>query len=150
MRTLYEKIIDLGGFLQPILLLAMRLFWGYSFFQAGLGKINNMAPVIDFFGSLGIPFPAIMAPVAAWVEAVGGICLLVGFASRFVSIPLIVTMVVALFTAHSEATFGAFENAQRFVNQTPFNYLLTSLVVLCFGPGKISIDALIGSAISKK
>lgn len=150
MRTFYNKIIRVGTFLQPFLLLAMRLFWGYSFFQAGLGKVTNLAPVIDYLGSLGVPFPAIMGPVVAWVELIGGICLLAGFASRLVAIPLAVTMTVALLTAHSEATFGVFKNAQRFINQMPFNYLLTSLIVLCFGPGKFSVDCLLKRVFSKK
>lgn len=150
MRSLYDKIVGLGECLQSYLLLALRLYWGYSFFQAGFGKIKNIAPVVDFFTSLHIPFPEYMAPVVAWVEAVGGICLLAGFASRFVAIPLAVTMIVALFTAHGDATFGALQNPQRFINQMPFNYLLTSLIVLCFGPGKFSVDYILERAFSKK
>lgn len=150
MRSLYDKIVCLGEFLQTYLLLALRIYWGYSFFQAGFGKIKNPAPVIDFFASLNIPFPEIMAPVVGWVEAVGGICLLAGFATRLVAIPLAITMITALLTAHSDATFAMVQNPQRFINQTPFTYLLTSLIVLCFGPGKISVDYLLERAFSKK
>lgn len=150
MRSLYLKIVAFGEFLQPYLLLAMRLYWGFAFFLAGFGKINNPEPAVDFFTSLNIPFPLYMVQVVAWVEAVGGICLLAGFASRLIAIPLAITMIVALLTAHSEATFALIENPQRFINQMPFNYLLTSLIVLCFGPGKFSLDCLLECAFSKK
>ncbi|ADI38459.1 putative oxidoreductase CatD [Waddlia chondrophila 2032/99] len=150
MRFFYDKIVCLGEFLQSYFLLALRLYWGYSFFQAGFEKIKNTAPVVDFFTSLGIPFSEYMALIVGWIEVVGGICLLVGFASRLVAIPLALTMIGALLTAHGDATFAVLENSQRFINQTPFTYLLTSLIVLCFGPGKFSVDYVLERAFSKK
>ncbi len=150
MRALYGKLISLGEFLQDYLLLTMRLFWGYHFFMAGWGKVYKIEPVIKFFGSMGIPYPEYMAPFVAWLELAGGICLMIGLASRFIAIPLAITMVVALFTAHSEATFGVFQNSQKFVNQTPFNYLLTCLVVLSFGPGTFSLDYILSRAFPGK
>lgn len=150
MRSTYSVFVRFGEFLQDFLLLAMRLFWGYGFMMAGWGKLNKIQPVIEYFDSLGIFYPEVMAQVVAWLEFVGGICLIFGFASRFVAIPLAITMIVALITAHREATFGAFQNAQRFINQTPFNYLFTCLVILCFGPGKYSLDYIFDRAFPGK
>jgi len=137
-------IVSFGNFLSHFLLLAMRLFWGYSFFQGGLGKLQNIKPVIKFLESLDIPWPEFSAYLIGGVECIGGLMLLVGLASRFVSIPLAVIMIVAIFTAHYEALEGILDNPQRFINQLPFNYLLTCLVVLSFGPGVFSLDYLIG------
>ncbi|NGX42390.1 MAG: putative oxidoreductase CatD [Chlamydiae bacterium] len=143
-RRFYCGIVDTGNFLQTFLLFAIRLYWGWSFYQAGWGKVNNIKPVIEYFGSLGIPYPEFLAPFVGWVECIGGLCLLFGFASRLVSIPLAINMIVALFTAHLTATLGMYNNPQRFINQLPFNYLLTSLIVFCFGPGLISVDYILG------
>lgn len=149
-RDFYEMLIDIGDFLKHFLLLAMRLFWGYSFFKTGMGKVHNIESVIDYFSSLGIPFPEYQAHLAAWTEATCGFCLLIGFASRLVSLPLIILTIVALLTAHKQATFALLQNPQEFISQLPFNYLLTSLVVFCFGPGAISADGLLGRLFFRK
>lgn len=142
-KHLYAMIIAFGTFLQPFILLAMRLYWGFLFFQTGLGKLSHIEDVGVFFASLNIPFPIVNAYLAAIVECVGGICLLIGFASRLAAIPLVGTMVVAYSTAHIESVRNIFENPEAFVTQAPFNFLLTALIILAFGPGAFSIDALI-------
>lgn len=133
----------IGDFLKDYLLLAMRLYWGWSFFMAGFGKFGNIQMVEEFFSSLQLPLPLFQAYLVASVELVGGLCLILGIASRVAAIPLAITMIVALLTAHLAETLTVFENPQRFINQLPFNYLLTCLIVLCFGPGKFSLDALL-------
>ena len=47
--------------LGDVLLLVLRLTWGWQFFQTGLGKLRNIGRVITFFTSLGIPAPAASA-----------------------------------------------------------------------------------------
>lgn len=162
-RNLHQKSVALGAFLQHFLLLAIRLYWGFSFFQAGWGKLNNIEPAISFFMKLGIPLPTFNAYFVGGVETIGGLCLLFGFASRLVSIPLTITMIVALLTAHMSATsevFVALVNIRgnlevfmakmgKFTDEAPFNFLMASLVVLCFGPGKISIDFLLEKIFSR-
>lgn len=139
----YQGLIDIGTFFQDWLLLAIRGYWGFSFFLSGLGKLLEIDPIISYFASLGIPFPEINAYVASWIEFLGGFCLLIGFAARLVSIPLALNMIVALLTAHLDAVKTIFSDPQNFIVQLPFNYLLAVLIVFAFGPGKISIDYLI-------
>lgn len=138
-----RSLVYFGEGLQHLILLAMRLYWGLSFFMTGIGKLSNITPVIDYFHSLGIPFPTLNAYAAASVETVCGLCLAIGLASRLVSIPLIIVMIVAYSTAHVDAVKTIFDDPQNFVSQQPFNYLLTGLIVLAFGPGIFSVDALI-------
>ena len=129
--------------LQSPLLLAMRAWWGWSFFQAGLGKLRNHADAAEFFGTLGIPLPGLNAWVAASVECFGGLFLLVGFASRLASIPLAITMIVAYLTADYEALKSIFSDTDKFTSATPFLFLLIALIVLAFGPGALSVDRLL-------
>lgn len=140
LKAAYGSLIKLGSYLQSPLLLILRLFWGYNFFISGLGKFQNIDKITQFFESLKIPFPEFNAYLSGGVECVGGLCLLLGFASRLVSIPLIITMGVAYMTAHFDAVKNIYEDPQNFINQAPFNYLLTSLIIFIFGPGRISID----------
>lgn len=142
-QSLYRMMIAFSLPLQAFVLLALRLYWGWLFFQSGFGKLANIEGVSAFFSTLNIPFPWLNAYLAASIECVGGLCLVVGLAARLVAIPLIVTMLVAYATAHSESVQHIFENPQAFVMQTPFNFLLTALIVLAFGPGIFSLDALI-------
>ncbi|MCB1119142.1 MAG: DoxX family protein [Chlamydiia bacterium] len=142
-KNFYQSLIGVGFRLQSLILLGIRVYWGYLFYQAGWGKLGNIGGVADFFGSFGIPFPEFNAYLVGYVEAIGGLCLLFGVASRLAAIPLIVTMVVALLTAHWEAVAGVFQDHKEFVNQAPFNFLMASLIVFAFGPGKFAIDTLL-------
>ncbi|MEI8124253.1 MAG: DoxX family protein [Parachlamydiaceae bacterium] len=134
----------IGVFLQPFFLLAVRLFWGWEFIKTGVGKFTDIHVIATYFDSIGLPFPLMNAYAAASIEVVGGACLLVGLASRLISLPLMGTMIVALLTAHHEATFAIFDDPVTFVNQLPFTFLMAALIVFVFGPGRFSVDHVIG------
>ncbi len=150
MKSCYEGLIAAGSNLQSLLLLGMRLFWGYGFFQSGWGKFQNIEKVVDFFRDLGIPFPEVNAYLAAGVECIGGLLLLIGLGSRLVAIPLAFTMVVALLTAHWNAVSHILQSPDEFVMLTPFNFLLTCLIIFAFGPGAFSVDALLEKIFRRK
>jgi len=135
----YRFLVRAASWLQPVLLLAIRLCWGWQFFLSGLGKYKTHDNVVEFFGSLGIPFPEFNAWLVATTECVGGILLLMGLASRLVSIPLMTTMIVAYATADRES-LGSLDD---FLGATPFLFLLATLLIFAFGPGVLSIDYLI-------
>lgn len=130
------------NFFQSIFILILRLYWGWQFFQAGLGKLSHIQKPIQFFTDLGIPLPTFNAYLVGSIEMIGGLLLLVGFFARLVSIPLIVVLLTALFTAHAEATFNLFRDPDTFFEQAPFLFLYASWVVLLFGPGQFSLDHL--------
>ena len=54
-----------------------------------------------------------------------------------------VTMAVAYLTADLEAVTSIFSDPDKFVKADPFPYFIGALIVLVFGPGRFSIDALI-------
>lgn len=140
MKQFYQSIVTTGNFLQDFFLLTIRLVWGCFFFLAGWEKLSDINPIINFFTQLGIPFPMFNAYLVGVVESAGGLLLIVGLGSRFIAIPLIIAMIVALATAHKEALFGALQDPQKLIIQSPFNYLMTAIIIFCFGPGKISLD----------
>ncbi|MFT7126632.1 MAG: putative oxidoreductase [Pseudoalteromonas tetraodonis] len=106
------KAID---FLAP---LAIRLYLVPIFWMAGSSKIDwsTMMPkdsVVQWFGgSLGLPFPEIMAILATYTELLGAVFLLFGFAVRWISVPLLVTMAVAAFTVHLDNGWSAIADPQ--------------------------------------
>jgi uncharacterized membrane protein YphA (DoxX/SURF4 family) len=84
--------------------LALRLYLVPIFWVAGTTKLGGIENTIAWFGNpdwgLGLPFPALMAYLAAYTEVVGAVLLALGLATRWISIPLMVTMLVAVFAVH--------------------------------------------------
>jgi putative oxidoreductase len=91
--------------------LAIRLFLVPVFWMAGTQKIAGMEQTIEWFGNpdwgLGLPFPALLAYLAAYTEVIGALLLLLGLATRWISVPLIITMLVAIFAVHWEHGWAA-------------------------------------------
>lgn len=139
----YEALIQAGNSLQSLLLLLMRLYWGFMFFQTGLGKFMNHDQVAQYFQSLNVPFSEATVYLVAAFEFVGGLMLFFGLGSRLIALPLIAILCTAYATAHREALVHIFQNTEAFIQQPPFTYLFTCLVVFCFGPGKYSVDRMI-------
>jgi putative oxidoreductase len=146
MITLLKKVEGglewIGSNLKSVLLLALRLYWGYSFFQTGMGKFHNFDRTVKFFTSLHIPLPTLNVYMAAGTEMIGGILLFVGLFSRWISIPLMFCMGVAYATAERDALHALFSDPDKFVSADPFLFLLTPVIVFTFGAGFFSLDRL--------
>jgi len=97
----WMNMTSVADFLGPLLL---RLYLVPVFWVAGTNKLNSMDNTIAWFGNpdwgLGLPAPALMAWLATGTEVLGAIALLVGLGTRWFSVPLMVTMLVAIFSVH--------------------------------------------------
>jgi putative oxidoreductase len=144
LRPLLAKLDTVADFLESPLLLVIRLYWGWQFAQTGWGKLMNLDRTAGFFESLNIPLPKVNAVMAGGTECVGGALLALGLFARPAAVPLIFTMLVAYWTADREALNAIVSDPDKFVTAAPFLFLLASLIVLVFGPGKLSLDALLG------
>ena len=143
LQKLYVLFVNGANSLQSLFLLAVRLYWGWQFFQTGWGKFHRLPQVVEFFTSLGIPMPAANAYFVSGLEVVGGILLAIGLASRPIALMLAFDMVIAYVTADREALGSILSNPGKFYNADPFTFLMASLIVLIFGAGLFSVDALI-------
>jgi putative oxidoreductase len=147
--TGYQGVITVASWLQPLFLLAIRLYWGWQFFITGWGKLTHIPKVTGFFLSLGIPFPALNAWLAGSSECFGGLLLLVGLGCRVTTLPLIFTMIIAYLTAELDVVRNIFSDPDKFVTDTPFLFLLAAVIVFLFGPGPLSLDGLIGLILKR-
>lgn len=88
----------------PLASLALRLYLVPIFWMAGSHKMYHFQDTVEWFGNsewgLGLPFPWLMALLAMATELAGAIFLALGLFTRWISIPLIVTMLVAIFSVH--------------------------------------------------
>ena len=84
--------------------LALRLYLAPVFWMAGTNKLGSMESTIAWFGNpewgLGLPLPTLMAYLAALTETIGSVLLVLGLALPLITIPLMVTMLVATFAVH--------------------------------------------------
>jgi len=106
-QELFDKVRTSIDFIGPLLL---RIYIVPVFWIASNNKWNpfdgdsSLDSVIQWFGNpewgLGLPFPALMAYLAWGTEYFGAILLALGLATRWISIPLMATMIVAVVTVH--------------------------------------------------
>jgi putative oxidoreductase len=123
-----------------------RLTVGLEFIGTGWGKVHNLAKVTGYFTELGIPAPALNATFASYTELVCGTLLFLGLASRLAACPLVVTMLVALATAHHDDLHGIFD----LVGLVEWTYIAIFAVIAVFGPGVVSLDTLVVRALGAK
>ncbi|MDG2272283.1 MAG: DoxX family protein [Halioglobus sp.] len=109
--SIHFALFSCPKYLQGLAPLALRLYLVPVFWIAGTKKIAGMENTIQWFGNpdwgLGLPYPTLMAYLAAYTEAVGALMLLIGLATRWISIPLIITMLVAIFVVHWDNGWAA-------------------------------------------
>lgn len=147
---LYGTAVSHMDWPQSILLFILRLAWGIAFMETGWGKLHNLAKVTEFFASLHIPFPGANAAFVGTVELVGGLFLTLGLLSRLAALPLSATLIVAYLTDGIQAVQSLFtKDYMNFFAADPWPFLLVCLVVIVFGPGKISLDALLPRILPK-
>jgi putative oxidoreductase len=123
LEKLYRWLITIGNALRSPVLLLIRLFWGWQFFLTGKGKLMDLSKPTQYFDSLGIPFPHAQAILVACTECFGGLLLLVGLASRLVSVPLMILLTVAYITTESEAVRSILTDPDKFTSAAPFLFL---------------------------
>lgn len=112
-------------FLGPV---ALRLYLAPIFIAVGLHKFMHLGDIANWFGSsdwgLGLPAPMLMAVLAASAEFFGGLALLIGVAVRWFTIPLMITMLVAIFVVHwDEGWFAVAPGNPETSTAKPLAYL---------------------------
>jgi putative oxidoreductase len=140
---LYERFAGLVSYLRSPFLLVVRLYWGWQLVQSGWGKLHHLGRVTDFFTSLNLPAPGVTAHFVSGLEFFGGLLLILGLGSRLIGLILSVNMLVAYWTADRDALFAVFSDPGKFYNADPYTFLFASAMVLVFGAGVFSVDALL-------
>src|SRR5262245_49078352 len=132
--------------LEWIARLVVRIAVGIEFFGSGLGKLGKLSGLIQYFRSLGIPAPEILAPFAASTELVCGALIAIGLATRPAALMLCGVMTVAIVTAaapekHITATW---RGLLEFLYLPEWGLLLMLAWLVFAGPGPASLDARVG------
>lgn len=139
MKTLTDKLLHVAGKPNNIILLLIRLTLAYGFYLHAKMKWSDMQAIAKWFGSMHYPFPLASAYLAGTTEAIGVLLLAIGWGTRIISVPLIILLLVAIFTVHITHGF----NAGNHGFEIPLYYILMLLTLISFGAGKFSVDNLI-------
>lgn len=118
-------------------LMVLRIIVGVVFAAHGYQKIGFGAnQVAGFFGSVSIPMPLFFAYLIIYLELIGGILLIAGLLTHWLSKFFAIEMLVAFFTVHIGkgvfVTDGGFELVAVIFGAV--------LALMAFGPGKLALD----------
>jgi putative oxidoreductase len=125
--------------------LLMRLFVGYFFMETGWAKIHNLAAFTTRFAGWGIPYPAFNAALSGYTEFLGGALTILGLGMRFVSIPMVINMIVAILTVKLKSVGGLDDFAEL---DEPL-YALSFVWLFFSGAGWLSVDFLLRQFVDK-
>jgi len=132
--------------LQRLAILILRLFLGVAFVMHGAQKVfgafggPGIAGVTGMLSKMGMEPSQILAWVLSITEFGGGLCVLLGFLTRFWAAGLVIDMAVAVFKVHLANGFFASRNGF----ELPLALGVMALVILLSGPGSVSIDRAAG------
>ena len=88
-RAGYELLIAGASSLKSPFLLIVRLYWGWQMFVSGRAHLSDVPAMVERFQEWGVPFPTFNVYLSGLTECLCGLLLLAGFASRLITIPLI-------------------------------------------------------------
>lgn len=137
-----NRILEaLLGTTAPAAVIVIRLLTGTIFLSEGIQKFLYPADLgVGRFEKIGIIYPSITAPLVGTVEIVCGILLLLGLLLRVTTIPLLITMSVAIvstkFNVLMESGFWKFAHEAR----TDYSMIMCLIFLLIVGAGPVSLD----------
>jgi len=161
-KDTYKEFTRLSEYTKSAGLLLLRLILAYTFFGPAMMKLNDIGSIVQWFEYMGIPFPTLNAYMATGTEVVGVVLLTLGLLTRFISVPLIVIMFVAIATVHGQNGFAFVNEAISFTDayvngeqvsgtiialqngyELVLYYILMLFVLVGNGAGAFSVDRLI-------
>ena len=141
-RTQFVRILGLINAQEWVAQLLVRFFVGYFFVETGWGKLHNLDGFAQRFVGWGIPYPYFNAALSAYTEFIGGWLTILGLGTRLVSIPMMINMLVAILKVNLKRV----TTLDDFVELDEPLYALVYLWLLLSGPGRVSVDYVIGRA----
>ncbi len=132
--------------LERLAVLILRLFLGFAFMMHGSQKLlgafggGGVAGVAGMLSKLGLEPSQIWAWVLSITEFVGGVCVVLGFLTRFWAAGLVIDMTVAIIKVHMPNGFFASKNGF----ELPLALGVMALAILLTGPGALSVDRATG------
>jgi putative oxidoreductase len=135
--------------------LLLRMMAGGVFFWEGMLKFVYVNQGIGRFTKLGMPFPHFTAGFIGWLEIIGGLMVISGLLTRWIAVPFIIEMIVAILSTKISLYLGTSPLplpstlpqvgiwAVLHEIRSDYAQIMTVAFLLINGPGKLSLDALL-------
>jgi putative oxidoreductase len=146
----YRGLACYASNLQSLVLLLFRVSFGFQTAQSGHNHLKNFDTMVKNFTDWGIPHPVANVYISGYTEMILGTLILLGLGTRLISLPLLgnfIVAIVAVSRGDIATGFKAHDYAAAYntiLNDTAFPFVMFTLLMLAFGPGKVSIDYLLG------
>jgi putative oxidoreductase len=125
----------------PYALTALRVLVGITFLLNGLPKLGNLNGFTGFVASLGFPVPGFFAAVVVALEVVGGLLLIAGLATRWVSLLFAIEMLVTtLLVKLPRLGFIAPQGQPGVGAELDLLLMVCALLLLTHGSGPLSVE----------
>lgn len=138
-NRILSRVSSISARVQWLPPLALRIVLGVTFTLTGWGKLHHLDKITAYFASLHIPAASIQAPMIATIELVGGLLLIAGLGTRVVSLLLMSTMAVAIYTAiwpHADGVTDVLGGIEAI-------YLAAFMHLAATGAGAVSLDRVV-------
>jgi putative oxidoreductase len=139
--------------------LPLRLIVGYGFVAHGLAKLEKGPEhFVAIVQAIGTPMPHLMAWLTIIVELLGGIAILAGACVALASIPMVIVLLVAIFTVHFQFGFTSIKLIAVTAagptfgppgTETDLLYIACLAALVLLGPGPLSVDGWIGKRMGR-
>jgi uncharacterized membrane protein YphA (DoxX/SURF4 family) len=146
----------------PTATFLLRLMAGGVFLWEGILKFVFANQGVGRFTKLGIPAPELTANFVGMLEIVGGMLIIAGFLTRFIAVPFIIEMIVAMLSTKISMYFGTSPLplppvppqiglwAVLHEIRSEYAQIMVAIFLLIAGPGRWSLDALLASREKKE
>ena len=141
----YDWSRIVAGYFTWLAPLAVRIVVGWVFLWSGWGKLQILPRMIENFRSWSIPAPEVLAPFVSGMEFVGGLMLLVGLLTRFMAVPMMAIMVVAI----ASAKWADVDSLETLLGFEEVSYFVMFAWLAIAGPGPVSLDHFVLRAFRK-
>jgi putative oxidoreductase len=131
-------------------MLGLRLLLAFEFWESGVEKYRGE----NWFGEIRdqFPWPFNQVPsdiswgMATWFELIGPIALVLGLATRFFSVSLVILTLVAIAAVHAGHGYTIGEGGWKL----PLMYIVMFIPLILSGPGKLSLDCWLSGRFARK
>ena len=136
----------------PSSVILIRLMAGTVFFWEGIIKFVFVNQGVGRFTKLGMPFPEFTAHFVGGLEIIGGLMLIFGFLTRWICVPFIIEMIVAILSTKISMYLGTYPlplppvppqiGGWAVLHEVRSEYaqIFCSTFLLLVGPGALSLD----------
>ena len=150
------RFASIAGHLQSLALLILRIGIGFSLWFSGYSHLTHFNDMVERFTQWGVPMPHLSVWVSGITEAAGGILIVAGLGTRYIAELLFINFCVAYATQGRGELKQLFNGPDRWsawgdlLDNAAMPYLVSSLVLIAFGPGKISIDYVLSRIFARQ